>query len=363
MAARPRGWWCSVSRALRGALALALALAATSARAQESPLLGGYLPLDGERLEHWGWSGAWVFPVGDRFDYTRADDGGDGGFTLLRGVQREGRGHTGADLGDGHAGGPVRAAAAGLVVRVSDAAGGYGRHVVLAHRLADGGLAYTVYAHLGPGGPPLQAGEAVGVGQPIGVVGRSGRASTDHLHFEVRRPVGIGERWEKAPAVDPLAFVAERLPAPIDGWSAPLVMWGEGGDLVRGDDDPGGPLARSAWWRMLWRSARHRGDLLPDGPRSLGEALVAASVLPEGGRRSRTDVVTWDELVRDLERLRTLGLRLAPAPPAAAELRAWCERELGAPRPGREPGPLRHRRGTGPTMTQALLALADLASP
>ncbi len=304
-----------------------------------------------------------MYPVGDAFDYTRAAPPDGRGFTLLRGVQREGRGHDGADLGDGRAGDPVRAAANGVVVRIErgGAASGYGHHVVLAHRLAEGGIAYTVYAHLGRGGPALCEGEAIGVGQPLGVVGRSGRASTDHLHFEVRRPADVGERWEKAAVVDPLAFVAARLPVEPSSPAAAVVLWGAGGDLMARDDDPRAPLAQAAWWRMLWRSARHDGDVLPDGPGSLGRALAEASLLAPADARPRAGAVTWDELARDLDRLRDRGLRLPPASAPSEALRAWCQQELGAAHPARHPGRLGHGRGGGPTLEQALLALADLA--
>ncbi len=344
-------------------MVLALATCAAPAVAQEVPRLGGYLTLDRDQCARWAWSAAWLYPVGDPFDYTRPVTPDGRGFALLRGVRREGGRHDGADLGDGSAGEPVHAAANGVVIRAeaNGAAGGYGRHLVLAHRLAEGGYAYTVYAHLRRSGHLPREGDAISLGQVIGEVGRSGRASTDHLHFEVRRPRELGERWERSPVVDPLAFVAARLPLQPSGEVAPVVLWAAGGDLMGGGDDPGAPLARRAWWHMLWRSARHDGDVLPDGPRSLAEALIDAQVLPADAARRRGGVVTWDELARDLERLRACGVRLPPAPVEAGALRAWCEHELGAERPGRQPSRLARHGAQAPTVEQALLVLADLA--
>jgi hypothetical protein len=339
-----------------------MATLAVAAAAQEAPRLGGYLPFDDTLREVWCWSAAWCHPVGDALDYTRPTAGQDRGFALLRGMQREPARHDGADLGDGGAGAPVRAAAHGVIVRILDAGdgNGYGRHVVLAHRLAEGGIAFSVYAHLGPGGPPLAEGDRVSLGETIGVVGHSGRASTDHLHFEVRRPRELTERWENATPVDPLAFVAARLPMEHAGESAPVVLWGEAGDLLVRGDDPAAPLQRRVWWHMLWRSARHGGDVLPDGPRSLGEALTEAGVLPEH-TTSRAGAVTWYELGRDLARLRAIGVRLPTVPAEPDTLRAWCERGLGTASPSRHPTRLGRRSRTGPTVGQALLALADLA--
>jgi hypothetical protein len=335
---------------------------AAAALAEEQPRLGGYLPFDGTLRECWGWSAAWCYPVGDPLDYTRAAPGEERGYSLLRGLQRQAPRHDGADLGEGGGGGPVRAAASGVIVRILDAGAGngYGRHVVLAHRLAEGGVAFTVYAHLGPGGPPLSEGDRVSLGQAIGVVGHSGRASTDHLHFEVRRPRDPTERWEHAAPVEPLAFIAARLPVEPSGPAAPVVLWGEAADLLTRGDDPAAPLERGAWWRMLWRSARHGGDVMPDGPRSMGEALADAELLP-ADVTSRPGAVTWYELSRDLSRLRSVGVRLAPVPTENDTLRAWCESGLGQARPSRHPNRLGRHSRQGPTVQQALLALADLA--
>lgn len=87
--------------------------------------------------------------------------------------------HGGIDIKAG-AGAPVSAAAAG-VVRASGWESRYGLVVRLEHR--DGFV--TVYAHNTEN--LVEAGQRVAAGQPIARVGRSGRATTDHLHFEIRR--------------------------------------------------------------------------------------------------------------------------------------------------------------------------------
>lgn len=85
--------------------------------------------------------------------------------------------HRGIDI-DGVTGEPVRAAAAGTVVRAGWLWGGYGISVVIDH-----GAWVTHYAHLSREG--VAAGEHVGAGEVIGRVGATGDATGSHLHFEV----------------------------------------------------------------------------------------------------------------------------------------------------------------------------------
>jgi hypothetical protein len=341
---------------------LAVVLSAGSAAAAgERVRLGGHVPLDPDLLASWCWSGAWTWPVGDPLDHARPE-GDIPGYRLLRGVQRGSRPHEGVDLGNGLGGGPVRAAAHGIVVRVQPAdRGGWGRHVVLAHRLAEGGVVYSVYAHLRAQDRWPRAGALVGEGEPIGRVGHSGRATGDHLHFEVRRANQLGERWERAAVVDPLAFVADRLPLERErDWAAAYGDWAAAGALLPRDADPGRALTREAWWRMLWRSTRHDQDVPPEELASLGEALLEAGVLPRDGARARAGAVTWAELARDLERVRGLGVRLPPVPAEPDSHRQACARELAPGLDGGRPG-RRDASARGPTMEQAVLGLADIA--
>ena len=170
-------------------------------------LLAGLLPLSMETLVRWPSATFWRLPVGDARDLSQpgADEPA---YVATRNIGGAG-GHQGADLSNRQAGGEVRAAADGIVVfaglRVPDH--GYGEHVVLAHRLPEGGLAYTVYAHLAQGTVTVSAGAIVKSGDRLGQVGRTGVATSPHLHFEVRRAGDPQERWEKTKVVDPLAFV------------------------------------------------------------------------------------------------------------------------------------------------------------
>jgi murein DD-endopeptidase MepM/ murein hydrolase activator NlpD len=86
--------------------------------------------------------------------------------------------HGGLDL-RARGGAPVYAAADGTVA-MSGASGAYGNMVLLDHA---GGL-QTLYAHHERN--LVRAGETVRRGQPIALVGHTGNATGDHLHFEVR---------------------------------------------------------------------------------------------------------------------------------------------------------------------------------
>lgn len=86
--------------------------------------------------------------------------------------------HGGLDL-RAREGTPVYAAADG-VVSTSGTSGAYGTMVIVDH---PGGL-QTLYAHHQRN--LVEAGDPVRRGQPIALVGHSGNATGDHLHFEVR---------------------------------------------------------------------------------------------------------------------------------------------------------------------------------
>lgn len=90
-------------------------------------------------------------------------------------------GWNGVDLG-APSGTPIYAAAAGTVIvsKVGGYNGGYGNYVVIDH----GNGTQTLYAHLSS--DSVSVGQSVSKGERIGGVGRTGDATGNHLHFEVR---------------------------------------------------------------------------------------------------------------------------------------------------------------------------------
>jgi hypothetical protein len=77
-------------------------------------------------------------------------------------------------------GSEVRASEFGLVLYAGNRLRGYGNVIVLDH----GEGITTLYGHLEEF--RVKSGDAVAAGQVIGTVGRTGNASTSHLHFEIR---------------------------------------------------------------------------------------------------------------------------------------------------------------------------------
>lgn len=140
----------------------------------ESPATLARLPLD------WPLEGHLTGGFGDRLDPFN----GEGAF------------HAGVDISAGY-GTPVRAAADGTVLSASRESG-YGLMVVVDH----GRGVRTHYAHLS--GYNVAAGQAVLGGEIIGFVGRSGRSTGPHLHYEVRiqqTPVNPTRYLNRRPAI------------------------------------------------------------------------------------------------------------------------------------------------------------------
>jgi len=105
--------------------------------------------------------------------------------------KRAGGMHDGIDI-LAPAGAEVRAASGGRVEYTGARKRGYGNAVILDH----GDRITTLYGHLAT--IRVQSGETVPAGAVIGTVGRSGNATTHHLHFELRID---GE------AVDPVPYL------------------------------------------------------------------------------------------------------------------------------------------------------------
>jgi murein DD-endopeptidase MepM/ murein hydrolase activator NlpD len=91
---------------------------------------------------------------------------------------RWGRMHEGIDIAAPE-GRPIRAAKAG-VVTTAEAQSGYGNLIVLDH----GNGETTRYGHMSAF--TVAKGQAVAIGQQIGLVGNTGRSTGPHLHFEIR---------------------------------------------------------------------------------------------------------------------------------------------------------------------------------
>ena len=115
------------------------------------------------------------------------------GFNASRGRRR----HGGIDIVT-KKGTPIAAAADGIVSVASNGGrefSGYGKIVIIDH----GKGLYTLYAHCDA--LLVKMGQRVRQGEYIATVGRTGRATTDHCHFEVRI---AGNKY------DPIAYLPSR---------------------------------------------------------------------------------------------------------------------------------------------------------
>lgn len=104
--------------------------------------------------------------------------------------QRRGRPHQGVDL-SAQPGTPIFAAASGKVIYAKRFAG-YGNLIVIKHNERF----FSAYAHAQQ--ILTTQGREVKTGQKIATVGRTGRASGNHLHFEIR---------DREVSLDPLKFM------------------------------------------------------------------------------------------------------------------------------------------------------------
>lgn len=91
----------------------------------------------------------------------------------------DGRNHKGVDI-CAPAGTPIYAAASGTVVSVNGSGWGYGLHFVIDH----GNGVQTLYSHCST--MAVEVGQQVTRGEQIATIGRTGNATGNHLHFEVR---------------------------------------------------------------------------------------------------------------------------------------------------------------------------------
>lgn len=330
------------------------------------PLLGGLLALTSELDARWSDAGAWQMPVGAR--YELGSNGVSPPFREGRGTEGGTRRvtHQGTDLLNGQAGDTIRAAASGVVILAFDGdnGNGYGGHVVMAHRIPVDRVVYTVYAHIGRGTIVVQPGDLVVAGHPLGRVGQTGRASTPHLHFEVREGDDPFARWETTHIIEPLPFLYARLPAQRDeqGPDRAFVEWAEYEGLLGTLTDPKATLTRADWWRMLARAVE-------EGPRPtlpnahLRDSLIEEGVLPEEEAGAPSlERLGWEECARDIKRLHQIGVRMAHGPLEERPHRAACFARFEHETPAAHSGVLR-RRSNDPTVGDVCLLLADLSGP
>jgi hypothetical protein len=314
----------------------------------------------------WPFSGAFYQPVGGTRDFTRGEAPDSIGYHVLRGMtlpDSESPGHMGVDLGNGRGGGTVRAASGGLVVRgaAEGAEQGYGECVVVAHRLAGGRLIYSVYAHLREGSVTVSAGDRVWAGRTLGRVGRSGHATTQHLHFEIREPSDAEDRWEHAAVRDPLEFVAARLvPARSDtSWGGRYLEWATLAALVEPPRSSGEVLEQRIWWPMLARLAGIEQP--PADHERLADALIARDLLPASARVARAGPVAWADVRDGVTRL-LARRRLAAVAPHTSRLAGDSRHHLGVSSPISKPSAIGHGQDERPTVAQACLLLASLCA-
>ncbi|HEY9745145.1 MAG TPA: M23 family metallopeptidase [Oculatellaceae cyanobacterium] len=140
-----------LSRVKTGILTLALALFAIGLPINTEALPHYYAPVDGKITSHFGWRSD-PFTSASKF-------------------------HGGIDIAAPE--GTTVYALQGAIVTFSGVYGGYGNVVVLHH----GNSLYTLYGHNSR--LLVSPGQTVYPGQPIALVGSTGRATGPHLHFEV----------------------------------------------------------------------------------------------------------------------------------------------------------------------------------
>jgi murein DD-endopeptidase MepM/ murein hydrolase activator NlpD len=116
----------------------------------------------------------------------------DGKVLAAFGESRRTHPHRGVDIG-GSRGQQVVAAASGRVVYSDDRMRGYGSTVILDH--GDG--LQSLYAHNSK--LLVHVGDHVDSGEPIALLGRTGNATGEHCHFEIRR--------DRVP-VDPMPYLS-----------------------------------------------------------------------------------------------------------------------------------------------------------
>lgn len=103
--------------------------------------------------------------------------------------------HNGIDLIGGH---EIVAAADGEVVSTRNEGKQYGNGCYVRIKHSNG--LYTLYYHLKSGSVTVKKGEKVTKGQVIGIIGKTGKATGVHLHYQI-------DKGSSASAIDPTKYV------------------------------------------------------------------------------------------------------------------------------------------------------------
>lgn len=103
--------------------------------------------------------------------------------------------HNGIDLIGGH---EIVAAADGEVVSTRNEGKQYGNGCYVRIKHSNG--LYTLYYHLKSGSVTVKKGEKVTKGQVIGIIGKTGKATGVHLHYQI-------DKGSSATAIDPTEYV------------------------------------------------------------------------------------------------------------------------------------------------------------
>ena len=335
-------------------------------------------------------AGAFVYPVGDELDYTRPRSGESHGYYVSdpylarRGANNQ-RIHRGIDLSCGSGGAPVHAVASGTVL-VADGNAlvktrykvkvkttkvvkgkkitktgwrwktstkwrtGWGNYVVVKHVLPSGESVYSLYGHLMPKSVRVASGDVVAAGETIGQVGKTGRASSPHLHLEIRKnaPADDEERSEDEVEIEPTTqdrtFALLATVNPLDfldkhvrrfedlepgSWQARYALAACKDGLAVPDESHFGPndsMDRGEFYRSLVLAFR-LSTAFPVGDwTSTVSSLAQAGVLDEDGTQGQksSDKLTQEDalemVLRCLERHRARAQSLASLDPMQVSL-------------------------------------------
>lgn len=92
--------------------------------------------------------------------------------------------HNGVDFTPG-GGSPIYSIADGVVKYAEVSDYGFGNHVIISSEI-NGQTVEALYAHMQMNSSPLHIGDTVKVGDFVGLVGATGVATGNHLHFEIK---------------------------------------------------------------------------------------------------------------------------------------------------------------------------------